>query len=149
MEVHNKSVMDLRMGPFNYPTKVIKHTLVQGAQDHTFILLDTTQIPTCLILGLVKELASAGSKGENPFNFQHYDIRETVVQFEDQKFEVKTNFTTGNVARAYARFFKEKRIQASGLDCGINLTAFKDGYTLVVFNLTADRTPEDARINLL
>ena len=38
MEVHNKSVLDPRMGPFNYPisrSKVIKHTLAQGAQDYT------------------------------------------------------------------------------------------------------------------
>ena len=89
MEVHNKSVLDPRMGPFNYPiskSKVIKHTLAQGAQDYTFTLPDTTQIPTQLILGYVKESASAGSKGLNPF--KHFDIRETVVQFDDQKFEV-------------------------------------------------------------
>ena len=72
MEVHNKSVVDPQIGPFNYPisrSKVIKHTLAQGAQDYTFTLLDTTQIPTQLILGLVKEAASAGSKGQNPFNW--------------------------------------------------------------------------------
>ena len=39
VEVHNKSGVDPRMGPFNYPisrSKVIKHTLAQGAQDYTF-----------------------------------------------------------------------------------------------------------------
>ena len=74
MEVHNKSVVNPRMGTFNYPisrSKVIKHTLAQEAQDYTFKLLDTTQIPTQLILGPIKELASAGSKGLNPFNFKH------------------------------------------------------------------------------
>ena len=97
MEVHNKSVLDPRMGPFNYPISrsiVIKHTLAQGAQDYTFTLPDTTQIPTQLILGLVN------------FNFKHYDIRETVVQVEDQKFEVKTDFNTGNVTRAYGRLLR-------------------------------------------
>ena len=147
MEVHNKSVLDPRIGPFNYPisrSKVIKHTLAQGAQDYTFTLPDTTQIPSQLILGLVKESTSAGSKGLNPFNFRHYDIRET-----DQKFEVKPDFNTGNVTRVYGRLFKETGIQALGLDCGITLSDFKDGYTLLAFDLTADRTPEDARINLL
>ena len=152
VEVHNKSMVDPRMGPFNYPmsrSKVIKHTLTRGSQDYTFTLPDTTQIPSQLILGLVKESASAGSKGENPYNFKHYDIRETVVQFDDQKFEVKTNFTTGNVGQAYARLFKETGIQDSGLDCGITLEKFKQGYTLLAFNLTADRAPADARINLV
>ena len=152
VEVHNKSVLDPRMGAFNYSisrSKVIKHTWAQGAQDYTFTLPDTTQIPSQLILGLVKESASAGSKGENPYNFKHYDIRETAVQFDDQKFEVKTNFTTGNVTQAYARFFKETGLQASGLDPGITLDAFKNGFTLLAFDLTADRTPEDARINLV
>ena len=152
MEVHNKSVVIPRMGPFNYPnsrSKVIKHTLTQGSQDYTFTLPDTTQIPSQLILGLVKESASAGSKTENPYNFKHYDIRETVVQFDDQKFEVKTNFTTGNVGQAYARLFKETGIQDSGLDCGITLEKFKQGYSILAFDLTADRTPADARINLV
>ena len=151
-EVHNKSVLDPGMGAFNYSisrSKVIKHTLPQGAQDYTFTLPDTTQIPSQLILVLVKESASAGSKGENPYNFKHYDIRETTVQYDDQKFEVKTNFTTGNVTQAYARLFKETGLLASGLDPGITLDEFKKGYTLLAFDLTADRTPEDARINLV
>ena len=147
-----KSRLDPGMGAFNYSisrSKVIKHTLPQGAQDYTFALPDTTQIPSQMILGLVKESASAGSKGENPYNFKHYDIRETTVQFDDQKFEVKTNFTTGNVTQAYARLFKETGILASGLDPGITLDEFKKGYTLLAFDLTADRTPEDACINLV
>ena len=152
VEVHNKSVLDPGMGAFNYPisrSKVIKHTLPQGAQDYTFTLPDTTQIPSQLILGLVKESASAGSKGEIPYNFKLYDIRETVLQFDDQKFEVKTNFTTGNVIQAYARLFKERGILASGLDPGITLDEFKKGYSLLALDLTANRTPEDARINLV
>ena len=121
VEVHNKSVLDPRMGAFNYPisrSKVIKHTLPVGAQDYTFTLPDTTQIPSQLILGLVKESASAGSKGENPYNFKHYDITDTAVQFDDQKFEVKTNFNTCNVTQAYARLFKETGLQASGFRSG-------------------------------
>ena len=47
------------------------------------------------------------------------------------------------------RFFKETGLQASGLDPGITLDAFKNGFTLLAFDLTADRTPEDARINLV
>ena len=130
VEVHNKSVLDPGMGAFNWSisrSKVIKHTLPQGTQDYTFTLPDTTQIPSQLILGLVKESASAGSKGENPCNFKHYDIRETTVQLDDQKFEVKTNFTTGNVTQAYARLFKETGLLASGLDPGITLDEFKKG----------------------
>ena len=146
VEVHNKSVLDPGMGAFNYPifrSKVIKHTLPQGAQDYTFTLPDTTQIPSQLILGLVKESASAGSKGENPYNLKHYDIRETAVQFDDQKFEVKTNLNTGNVTRAYVRLYNETGIQASGLDCGITLEDFEKGYSLLAFDLTADRTRID------
>ena len=99
MEVHNKSAMDPRIGPINYPisrSKFIKHTL-----------------------------------------------------FDDQKFEVKTNFTTGNVVRAFARLCKKTGSEANEPDCFINLTAFKGGYTLLALNLTPDRTPEDAHINLL
>ena len=152
VEVHNKSVLNQKFGPFNYPitrSKVTKHTLTQGSQEYSWTLTDTSQLPKSLVLAFVKESASAGTKTENPFNFKHYDLREAVVKFDDQKFEVKTNFTTGNVARAYNQLFRETGLAVCGQDCGITLDEFKSGYTLIAFDLTPDRSPQNARINLL
>lgn len=152
VEVHNKTVLNPKFGPFNYPidrSKVTKHTLTQGSQEYSWTLTDTSQIPTRIIFGLVKETASAGDQTVNPFNFKHYDLREAVVKFDDQKFDLKTNFTTGNVTKAYYQLFKDSGILSCGLDCGITLEEFRDGYTLLAFDLTPDMTPEDPRINLL
>jgi len=152
VEVHNKSALNPKFGAFNYPidrSKVTKHTLTQGSQEYSWTLTDTSQIPTRIILGLVKETASSGDQTVNPFNFKHYDLRETVLKFDDQKFESKTNFTTGNVTKAYYQLFKESGMLGCGLDSGITLDEFKDGYTLLAFDLTPDKAPEDPRINLI
>ena len=152
VEVHNKVVSSAQMGPFNYPihrVKVTKHTLDGGSQEYSWTQPDTTQIPSRLVLALVKETAVSGAKAENPFNFKHYNVREVAVKYDDQKYELKTDFAHGNTVRAYHNLFKETGLLASGLDCGITLEDFQDGYTLFAFDLTPDKTPEAARINLL
>ena len=150
--VHNKAVMSRELGPFNYPitrVKVTKHTLDHGSQEYSWTQPDTTQIPARLVLALIKETATSGTKTENPFNFQNYGVREVVVKYDDQKFEVKSDFAGGNTVRAYHNLFKETGLLATGLDCGITLEEFQNGYTLFAFDLTPDKTPENARINLL
>ena len=126
-----------------------KHTLDQGSQDYSWTQADTTQIPSRLVLGLVKESACSGNLGENPFNFQPFGVTEIQVKYDDQKFELKTNFPQKKVARAYHQLFRDTGLSGTGQDCDISLEEFMNGYTLFAFDLTPDRAPEDARINLL
>ena len=114
-EVHEKKVHNGDMGPFDFPIsrgKVVKHTLTQGSLEYAyaFNLPDKSQIPTNVGLSFVKETASSGTKTENPYNFQHYDVRDIVLQFDNLKFHVQTNFTTGNVVRAYNQLFVRNRV---------------------------------------
>ena len=102
-----------------------------------------------MVLALVKETAVSGAKGENPFNYKNYGVREVSLKYDDQKFEVKTDFTAGNCAKAYRNLFRETGLLAVGQECGLTLEQFKDGYTLFAFDLTPDRTPECPRINLV
>ena len=126
-----------------------KHTLDAGSLEYSWTQPDTSQIPSRLVIGLVKETAASGTKTENPFNFKHYNVSHVEVKFNDQKFEVETNFGEGKVQRAYNQLFKDTGIQACGVDCDLTVEEYMDGYTLFAFDLTADRTPEDVRINLL
>ena len=151
-EVHNRSVTDPKFGPFNYPitrTRVTKHTLNGGSQDYSWTQTDTTQIPSRVVIGLVKETASSGTITENPFNFTNFGIREIEVKFDEQKFELKTDFENNKITEAYHQLFSETGLQAAGRNCDISIEEFKDGYTLFAFDLTPDRAPEDVRINLL
>jgi hypothetical protein len=154
VEVHNKTVMNAQFGPFNYPIarcKVTKQTLALGSRAFQWTHTDTTQIPTRLVIGFVKESASSGTVTENPFHFRNYGLQNIMVKFDDVKLELNTDFTDGNVnaVRAYNQLFKETGILAAGKTCDITLEEFVAGYTLFVFDLTADKTPEDSRINLL
>ena len=151
-EVHNKSVLDLKFGPFNYPitrTRVTKHTLNGGSQDYSWTQTDTTQIPSRVVIGLVKETASSGTITENPFNFKNFGVREIEVKHDEQKYEVKTDFANKKIAEAYHNLFSETGLLATGHNCDISLEEFSDGYTLFAFDLTPDKAPEDVRINLL
>ena len=78
-DVSPKAVLNGEMGPFNFPIsrgKIVKHTLTQSSLEYTFNLPDMT--PTSVVLGFVKEMASSGTKTENPYNFQHYCVRDIV-----------------------------------------------------------------------
>ena len=152
VEFHNKSVMDPQYGPFNYTltrSKVTKHTLTQGSKEYKWTQPDTSQLPTRIIMGLVKESATSGNKTQNPFNFQHYDLREAKVQFDDQKFESQTDFMTCKLVKAYKQLFRDTGLEAAGVDCSITFDEFQSGYTLLAFDLTLDRSHEDCTINLL
>ena len=152
VEVHNKSVMNPQFGPFNYPitrSKVTKHTLDAGSLEYSWTQPDTTQIPSRVVLALVRETSASGTKTQNPYNYGSYNTREVALRYDDQKFELKTNFGTGNTIRAYNQLFKDSGLLALGQDCDITLKEFQNGYTFFVFDLTPDRTPEDSRINLV
>ena len=149
VEFHNKSVMDPQYGPFNYPltrSEVTKHTLTQGLKEYKWTQPDTSQLPTQIIMGLVKESATSGNKTQNPFNF---DLREATVQFDDQKFEIQTDFMTCKLVEAYKQLFRDKGLEAAGVDCSITFDEFQSGYTLLAFDLTLDHSHEDCTINLL
>ena len=152
VETHNKMLMDPKFGPFNYAitrTRVTKHTLDGGSLNYSWTQPDTTQVPSRIVLGLVKETSASGTKTENPFSFRHYDVSHVEVKFNDQKFELETHFADGMTQRAYNQLFKDTGIQACGIDCDLTIDEFEKGYTLFAFDLTPDRTPEDNRINLL
>ena len=100
-----------------------------------------------MVLGFVKEMASAGTKTENLFNFQQFDVGEIGLQFYDEKFHLLINFMSGKVVRAYKQLYVDTGLQVKGIHCSVTLADFKDGYRLFAFDLTPDR--QDARINLL
>ena len=152
VEVHNKMLHTPGFGPFNYPIRrcrVTKHILNQGSQEYSWSQPDTSQIPTQTIIGLVKESASSGNHGENPFNFQAYGLKEIGVKYDDFKYEVKTDFDTNNFVQAFAQLYSDTGLEFAEKDCGITPEEFKGGYALYAFDLTPDRTPEDQRINLI
>ena len=152
VDVHNAAVHNPKFGPFNFPitrTKVTKHTLDGGSQEYSWTKPDTSQIPTRVVIGLVKETASSGALDENPYYFTNFGLKEIEVKFDEQKFEIKTDFPQQKVARAYYQLYKDTGLLASDESCDISFNDFLDGYTLFAFDLTPDRAPEDARVNLL
>ena len=151
-EVHNKAVNDPKFGPFNYPitrTRVTKHTLNGGSQDYSWTQADTTQIPSRVVLGFVKETSASGTITENPFFFQNFGVREVEIKYDEQKFELKTDFANKKIVKAYHQLFCATGLMSTGKNCDISYEEFKNGYTLFAFDLTPDQAPEDVRINLL
>ena len=141
------------MGPFNYDInrrKVTQYTLQQGAAEHQIQALDSNQIPERIIIGLVDKDAASGTKGKNPFNFQHYKLEEIDVSYNDKKISIKADFDGNNAVKAFHQFLVESGVYNLGKDIGVNYKAFLSGTTLFAFDLTPDRAPEDAyRKNLV
>lgn len=151
MLTHNKTVLQSSWGPFNYPftrSEVTTYLIVPGARDHTYNH-PSAQIPGRIIIGLLKNTAFNGTKGENPFNFEHFNVSEFTITVNEQKYELKTDFANNDVARAYHQLHTETGLLSCGSTCDITLHEFTHGYTLFAFDLTPDRAPNDTRLNLL
>ena len=121
--------------------------MTQGPLEYTFHLPESDSHH--VVLGFMKEMASAGTKTENLFNFQQFNVGEIGLQFYDEKFHLLTNFMSGKVVRAYKQLYVDTGLQVKGIHCSVTLADFMDGYSLFAFDLTPNRTPKDARINLL
>jgi len=100
------------------------------------------QIPTRIVVGLVRNDAFNGQTTLNPFNFQHFNLSE-ISEYSDgqQQHGIKPltfDFTNGLFVRRFNTLFSgtEKLF----VDEGNSLTR---GYALYVFDLTPDLAEDD------
>jgi len=105
------------------------------------------QIPTRIVIGLVRNDAFNGSTTRNPFNFQNYRLREISVYSDGQQQHGIIPLTTDFERSLYVRGFNT-------LFCGtvkvfrdegnvLNRKNFSGGYAPSAFDLTSDLGEDD------
>ena len=100
-----------------------------------------SRLPKKLIIGLVENDAFNGKKNLDPFNFQHFHMRQLELQIDGENVAgtpMSLDFGAQKYMRAYDGLFHalNKSYTDSGLD--ISYADFKSGYALFCFDLTAD-----------
>ena len=131
-------------------TEVRTFNIPQNYQDHYLDNIFQGICPSLVMVGLVDSQAKNGSLVKNPYNFQPYDVRQIGISLDGSYIPglpLKVNFSNGqNYVTAYKNFMACLRTSAD--DVGINLEAFKNGYTLFTFILDEESQGEGSENTL-
>lgn len=117
-------------------------TIASGLQSYNCQSLFTGQLPKLVFLGFVRNDAYNGSYQQNPFNFQHFNIKSLSLTDSSNTatfVEFKPDFKNRKVAREYNALFKAMGIYNQSESFDITLNEFMNGYTIFGFNLTPDQ----------
>ena len=99
------------------------------------------QLPRRVIIGFVRNSAFNGNLGENPYNFEHFDMDYLTLNAGSQSFPsqpIKTDFDNSEFLRSYMTLFEGTGMLHADRGHCIQRGHFANGYTLFAFDLTAD-----------
>lgn len=139
-----------------YPIKrvvVNNYTISKNVLDFTSPSLSAGILPLRIIVGLVDSSAYNGNFLNNPYNFQHFNLREislflegSSVPYNNKGFEL--DFNNNKYVRGYYSLFEgiDRPVFANGND--ILRTDFPRGYAFYAFDISPDLCSSD-HFNLL
>ena len=143
-QVQMAHLQALQKGNAKYPLKRVVtkvFAVPQGQMQVQKENLFLGQLPNRLVIGLINNEAFHGTYGRNPFNFQHFNTNYICLHVGGHAIPAKPytpNFRDGLYARSFFSLSQGtgKAFQDEGN--GIQLKDYGQGYTLWVFDLTAD-----------
>ena len=124
-------------------TSMKTYTIAKDTQNVTLENRVVSQVPTTVLVGMVKGKAFAGHLASNPFNFQHFNVRSASLVLDGidvpgEPFQL--DFTTKKTATAF-QALTDMVTQHYGIsDAGIDFDMFNGGYTLLAFDLKQKKT---------
>ena len=126
------------------------YTIAAGARDNTHENLFTGQLPSRLVIGMVRNASYNGVYGHNPYNFHHYSVSHVKVLLDGQSQHVKTiecNFADHQTICAYMSLFSGSNKWRRDEGNEINRRDYEGGYTLFCYDLSPDLS-EETHFNL-
>lgn len=108
-------------------------------------------IPKLLVVGFVDNQAFTGHVTSNPFKLDHFNynyfaIKVNGIQVPGDAYT--PNFEENRFQRVYQSLFSETHVKNGPLTNMISESMFKDGYSLVVFDLTPDSSGTESHTSL-
>lgn len=147
--------MALEKATAKYPIKrvVVKtYTISQNMPDFTTPNLSSSVLPTRVIVGMVDSKAFNGSYLHNPFNFQHFNLKQIQLTLDSKNIPyykpLDFDFGSNKYLRGYYTLFEgiDRPVFLHGND--ISRYDYGNGYTLFAFDITPDLCSGD-HFNLL
>ena len=122
-------------------------TVPAGFLDVSHEKLFTGQLPTRLVVGLVRNDALNGVVGRNPFNFQHFNLNEIAVYVDgQQQHSIKPlhpDFAHEQYINSYLSLFSGTGKINKDDGNNIDRNEYGNGYTLYAFDLSPDLAEDD------
>jgi hypothetical protein len=143
-QVQLAHLQTLQKGNAKYPLKRVVtkvFAVPQGQMQVQKENLFLGQLPNRLIIGLITNQAFHGSYAHNPFNFKHYNTNYICLHVGGHSIPAKPftpNFEQGLFARSFFTLSQAAGTAFQDAGNGIHLSDYDKGYTLWVFDLTAD-----------
>ncbi len=116
----------------------------KGTQSTVVTNLHIGQLPKTMVVGFVSSKDFHGSQKKNPFDFQHFDIRQISVEVDGQSFPTKpyqADFSKHRSLECYDGLLdaiKQRNVPHGELP--FDRDSFEKGYTLFGFDLTPGGT---------
>jgi len=122
-------------------------TVPTGFLDASHEKLFSGQLPTRIVVGLVRNDAFNGALARNPFNFQHFSLNEIAVYVDGQQQQcvrpLHPNFASGQYISSYLGLFSGTGKLNKDDGNNIERTDFAKGYALYAFDLSPDLAEDD------
>lgn len=120
-------------------TAIKQKVVTQGSNMLNWASCFTGELPSSIIMGMVKMDSISGTQESNPYNFQHFGCSKVQLKVngstcpaEGYNFDI----ANGKCSRAYRELFDSVGIGLSDVGHSITRSKFEDGYFLLPFDLT-------------
>jgi len=127
-------------------------TVAADLMDVTHKKLFSGQLPNRIIVGLVLNEAFSARPGRNPYNFQHFNLKEISVFADGQNVQnikpLEMDYTTTQWICAYNSLYTGTGRLFYDEGLAIERTEYPFGYALYAFDLSPDHT-NDEKFELL
>ena len=122
-------------------------TVPAGFLDVSHEKLFSGQLPTRMVVGLVRNDAFNGALARNPFNFQHFGLNEIGVYVDGQQQQsirpLHPNFADGQYISSYVGLFSGTGKLNKDDGNNIERSEYANGYALYAFDLSPDLAEDD------
>ena len=102
------------------------------------------QLPTRIVLGMVNSSAFNGNIKQNPFNFQHFNVRSIVLRVNGKAVpfeELEMDFSSGKYLMGYLLLFQGTDTVYSNNSMGVTTENYKNSHTIYAFDLETNSVP--------
>jgi len=141
--------------PAKYPIRrvAVKTLHISGSRKDTpQNVIFSGQIPRRVLVGLLDKAAFHGAVDKNPFNFKNFGIRQICVTAGGINYPrnpLPLDFDKDMYMRSFMSLFEALNMTGEDKGNEISYKAFKNGYTIFAFDLSADNCADSGYWQLI
>ena len=119
---------------------IIEDTIAKGTTIATIQGLIKGNMPDQVYIAMVENGVTKGDKAKNPFNFQHFNLKEYEIRAAGRTFpnnRMPLDFGNGQYLPAWLDLMRTMDMESDGFGSLIDYEDYPDGFTIIGVDLTA------------